>query len=107
AGTVSVSRAANGTGGTPAGLITFDTGTFTATSLTLTGQQNANNIPNGVTGTFTLGGPTPDSAATGVLNVNTTFRMIDRNQAAGTTPLTAVFNINGGTANIFSDISVV
>ena len=107
AGTVSLARAANGTGGTPSGTITFDTGTFTvANSLQIVGQSNSNNITAGVTGTFTLGGASPDSTATGVLTVNNQFLMVNRNQATSNTPMNATFNINGGTANINTNISI-
>lgn len=112
AGTVSLARAAGGTAATANtgfGVINFDTGTFgISTSLQLVGQTTtANNIATGVSGTFTLGGPNPDSAATGVLNVNGQFLMVNRLSTTSTTPMNATLNINGGTANINTPISIV
>lgn len=106
AGNVTTARAAGGTAGGPyAGLITFDTGAFTANSLEIAGQTATSAIA--VNGRFELGGPTPDSAATGVLTVNNQFNLINRTIATGASAITSTFDINGGTANILTDINVV
>jgi fibronectin-binding autotransporter adhesin len=104
--TVIVGRLANGTAGNSArGNITFDTGTFNATSLQIA-VNSSGSAANGATGVFTLGGPSPDNtAATGILNVTAQFLLGNRtntNPAAGKS--TATFTINGGTANIGADI---
>jgi len=106
AGNVVLGRLAGGTGGNSArGLATFDTGTFTIASLQL-GVNSSGSAPNGSTGTFTLGGPTAgNAAATGTLNVTTQFLLANRtntNASAGSS--SGSFVINGGTANITTDI---
>jgi fibronectin-binding autotransporter adhesin len=115
AGTVIVGRLAGGTNGSSGRAnVTFDTGTFNATSLQL--GVNATGTAPGVTvgtdtlvasrGNFTLGGANPDNtAATGVLNVSGQFFLNNRTNATATAGRSvAIFTINGGTANINTDI---
>jgi fibronectin-binding autotransporter adhesin len=86
------------------GNVNFDTGTFNAQSLRL-GVNATGAATVGAFGVFTLGGPDPGSAATGVLNVANEFFLAQRtntNDTAG--PSTATFIVNGGTANINTDI---
>jgi autotransporter-associated beta strand protein len=90
------------TGGTTAGVITFDTGTFDVNNLTL-GLDQSGSAGNGARGTFTLG---TDASSTGVLNVNTSMLLGNvTNGATGTKTTTAIFTINGGTANLYADIT--
>jgi autotransporter-associated beta strand protein len=59
--------------------------------------------PNGAVGSFTLG---TDSTSTGVLNVTASFFLANRtNTALLTSPANGTFTINGGTANIDTDIT--
>ena len=83
-------------------MVTFDTGTFNANSLQLA-VSTSGTAPMGATGTFILGGPNPDSMATGVLNVANQFFLANRTNTVGG-PVTGNFVINGGTANISTDI---
>ncbi len=90
----------NTTPGGPAGSITFDTGTFSANSMILA-QYLSNSSGSPITsGTFTLG---TNSSSTGVLDVSSTFELT----AAGKSGLTqnGIFNINGGAANIGTNIT--
>jgi fibronectin-binding autotransporter adhesin len=107
AGTVQVGVLAGATGGTPAGNMTFDTGTFTVNSLQL-GVDSSGTAPNGVSGTFTLGGASPNTTATGMLNVTGAspafFLGNVTNANTGTKTDKATFIINGGTANISTNI---
>ena len=86
-------------------MVTFDTGTFSANNLQL-GVNSSGSAANGATGTFTVGGPNPgNSAATGVLNVASQFFLANRtntNAAAGKS--SGTFVVNGGAANIATDI---
>ena len=104
ASTVIVGQLNGATGTQPNGGVTFDTGNFTvATSLQiasdLTGADTA-----GVKGAFTLG---TDSASTGVLDVSGTFLI--GNVATGSNAAvktdSATFTMNGGTANVHTDIN--
>ena len=62
--------------------VTFDTGTFTAANLEL---AVASSGTAGATGTFTLGGPTANSSASGTLTVNSggNFYLADNNDTTG------------------------
>ncbi|MGN6367709.1 MAG: beta strand repeat-containing protein [Phycisphaerae bacterium] len=105
-GLVVVGNLAGGTAGSNGrGNITFDTGSFTADSLEI-GVNSSGSASNGATGTFTLGGPSAgNTAATGVLTVNTNFYLGDRtNTNASAGKSTATFTVNGGTANVHTDI---
>jgi autotransporter-associated beta strand protein len=105
AGTVIIGQLAGGTGGMGGGNMTFDTGTFTVDNLRLA-VNTTGSAANGAVGTFTLGGPSPDSAATGVLTVNSQFFLAQRtNTGTLTNPGTGTFVINGGTAIINTDIT--
>lgn len=99
ASTVIVSRVAGSTS-TNGGLssaVTFDTGTFSATSIQL--ALNTSGTAASATGTFTVGGPSANSAATGVVNVTNNFLLAgNTNTTAGT--VTGSLTINGGTVNI-------
>jgi autotransporter-associated beta strand protein len=97
--TMIVGSVAGATGGTAqTSNVTFDTGTFTANNLEL-GVVSSGVIANGTTDNFTLG---TNAASTGTLNVNTTFDIGDA--TTGATPVKAAFTINGGTANINTNI---
>ena len=101
AGTMIIGRLAGATGGTGAGNLTFDTGTFNVASLQLA-VNTSGTAPNGAAGTFTLG---TDSTSTGVLNVTGEFFLANRtNTASVTNPAVGAFIMNGGTANIDTDI---
>jgi fibronectin-binding autotransporter adhesin len=108
AGNVVVGRLAGGTGGNSArGITTFDTGTFAISSLQLGVNSSGTTAANGATGTFTLGGPNAgNTAATGVLTVSNQFYLANRTNTNVTTAgrSTGAFIINGGTANITTDI---
>jgi autotransporter-associated beta strand protein len=86
------------------GSVAFDTGTFNAQRLRLA-VNSGGAATIGASGTFTLGGPDPGSAATGVLNVAEDFFLAQRTNTTETAgPSTGTFVINGGTANIDADI---
>ena len=55
-------------------------------------------------GTFVLGGPTPDTIATGVLNVSTASESSQPDRQRRLRPTPARLIINGGTANINANI---
>ena len=76
--------------------MTFDTGTFTVDNLQLA-VKTVGTAWGSVVGSFTLGGATPNSTATGVLNVNLSFNLADETSAGASS---GTFTINGGTANI-------
>jgi autotransporter-associated beta strand protein len=104
ANNVVIGRLAASTGGNTQGLVTFDTGTFNVNSLQL-GVNSSGTAANGATGTFILGGASAGSGATGVLNVANQFFLANRtNSAAGAGPSKGRFIINGGTANVNTDI---
>ncbi len=106
AGNVVVGRLAGATGGNSArGITTFDTGTFNISSLQLA-VNSSGSATNGATGTFTLGGPTAgNTAATGILNVTTQFYLANRtNTTVAAGKSSGSFIINGGVANITTDI---
>jgi autotransporter-associated beta strand protein len=105
AATVQVGVLAGSTAGNPAGNLSFDTGVFNVGSLQLA-NYTSGSATAGPVGTFTLGGASPNTTATGVLNVNTQFALINRT-ASSAVQATGVFNINGGTANINTDITIV
>ena len=101
AGTMIVGRLGGATAGTGAAAVTFDTGEFNVASLQLAVNASGT-APNGAAGSFTLG---TDSTSTGVLNVTTEFFLANRtNTAQLTSPANGTFTINGGTANIGTDI---
>ena len=102
ANNVIVGLLANATAGTTAGSINFDTGTFNVANLSL-GAGTSGTEPNGSTGTFTLG---TSAASTGVLNVSSSF-IIGNNTGATTVATHGNFIINGGAANLSSDITRV
>jgi autotransporter-associated beta strand protein len=101
AGTVMIGRLGGATAGTGSAAVTFDTGEFNVASLQLAVNASGT-APNGAVGSFTLG---TDSASTGVLNVTSQFFLANRtNTAQLTSPANGTFTINGGTANIGTDI---
>jgi fibronectin-binding autotransporter adhesin len=104
AGILRIGQLANSSGGNTSGRVTFDTGTFNVSSLRLA-THSAGGAPNGITGTFELGGSFPNETATGVLNVGE-FLLVNRTIATGT-QANGTFTINGGTANIDADILIV
>jgi fibronectin-binding autotransporter adhesin len=104
AGTVQLGVLAGSTGGAPAGVMTFDTGTFTVNSLQLA-VDSSGSAPSGVSGTLTLGS---DSTSSGMLNVNTALFLGNvTNTSTVAKTDRATFTINGGTANINANIQSV
>lgn len=105
AGTVIIGRLGGSTGGTGNGSISFDTGTFTAADMQLA-VNAAGTAPNGAVGIFTLGGSTPNDTSTAILNVTNQFLLANRTNTANLTSIAnGTFVINGGTANINTDIA--
>jgi fibronectin-binding autotransporter adhesin len=105
AGTLVIGQLTGSTaGGTATGIVTFDTGTMNVTNLRL-GVSNGTATGTGATssGTFTIGGPTAGSSATGVLNVSTQFFLAQR-QSANQGANSGTFILNGGTVNTSTDI---
>ena len=100
AGTVVIGAVAGATGvNSPKGVMTFDTGTFTVDSLQL--AVDSSGSPPAI-GVFTLG---TDANSTGVLNVNTSLFLGNvTNTGTATRTDAATFTINGGTANINTNI---
>ena len=101
AGTVVVGEETNAGNGTPNAEITFDTGTFTAANLEIA-LDTGGNSTNGAIGSFILG---TSPSSTGTLTVNTSFILADNtNTHLGNAQ--GSFTINGGTANINTNIIV-
>jgi fibronectin-binding autotransporter adhesin len=102
AGTLLAGRS-NGGSGNGNGSVTFDTGTFNVQNVHLGVHLSGSATASG---TLTIGGPTPDNtAATGVFNVSDQFFLGNRTNATAANPVaTATFTINGGTANINTDV---
>jgi fibronectin-binding autotransporter adhesin len=87
------------------GSVAFDTGTLSVATLQL--AAHASGIGASVTrGELTVGGPAADDTATGVLNVNNQFLLFNRTSTTGSTAA-STFTINGGTANVNTDILIV
>jgi autotransporter-associated beta strand protein len=82
------------------GIVTFDTGTFNLSTLTLAATTGGNQ--NIVAGTFRLGGATPDTVSSGVLNILMAFNIASLQSPGGSA--NGQFIVNGGTANINADI---
>jgi autotransporter-associated beta strand protein len=99
AGTVAIGVAA-GSSGNSTGLITFDTGTFNVQTLTTALHSGGTGA---AIGTFVLGGPTPDTVATGILNVGTALNLANRT-ANGASADSGALIINGGMANVNANI---
>ncbi len=100
AGTVIVGEKTGGGGGLVTADVTFDTGTFTATSIQMALISNTA-ATNGVTSTFTVGGPSANSSATGNLTVTNNF-ILAGNTVTNATASTSTGSliINGGTVNV-------
>ncbi len=110
AGTVIVGELAGATASAIPAAITFDTGTFNAANLELADDASGSDT-SGVSGTFTLGGSTPNTTATGVLQVGTpttpgNFYLANLANATNSSNNAGTFVINGGTANIYGNISI-
>src|SRR5262249_13158824 len=102
AGAVIVAQLNGATAGTPTATMSFDTGTFNATSLAI-GNDVGGTSTGGVTGTFTLG---TTATSTGTLNVTNTVSLVNvPNPNTAIKTDRATFIINGGTANIGGDIT--
>jgi autotransporter-associated beta strand protein len=103
AGTIIIGQLAGATGRTANGTITFDTGTFNAQALEIgLDTSGGGSSAIGAIGSFVLG---TNAASTGVLTVSNTFWLGSvTNTSANTTFSTATFTINGGTANIATNI---
>ena len=98
ADTVQVGRLGGATGGTVAGNVTFDTGTFDVNSLQIAVNASGT-AANGVLGTFTMGG--------GSLTVNNAFILGNDTSAAVTGKTDATFTLNGGTVTSNAPITRV
>jgi autotransporter-associated beta strand protein len=104
AGTVTIGQLSGSSAGPGNGSASFDTGTFTAAVIQLA-VNTSGASSNGAIGTFTLGGTSPNLISTGVLNVTSQFFLANRTNIANqTSPANGTFVINGGTANINTDI---
>jgi fibronectin-binding autotransporter adhesin len=105
-GSLAIGQNIGNTAGAANGTVTFDTGVFNAQSVSIAAATSGSS-PTGPTGNLTIGGATPNTTATGVFNVSSSFVL--GNVAINPTTLptaTANFTINGGTANIASNITV-
>lgn len=84
-------------------LLTFDTGTFTADSVNM-GVVNSGRsaLTHAVNSTFTVGGDTANSAATGIVNIsgNILLGNNDTTNANATGATSGTLTINGGTVNV-------
>jgi fibronectin-binding autotransporter adhesin len=93
------------------GAMTFDTGTINTTNLYIDGIAANGDGNDGILimgGSLVMGGNSPNTSATGVLNVGSsttpgTFYLGNAATSNVTTSY-AIFTINGGTANIFGNI---
>jgi autotransporter-associated beta strand protein len=103
AGSVIIGRVGGATTNTGNGSVSFDTGLFNAGTIQLAVHSSGSATTQGL---LTLGGPVPNNTATGVMNVSNQFLLVNRTVTAGSTA-TGVFTMNGGTANINSDILIV
>jgi hypothetical protein len=96
ASTVTIGQKASNSGGNVGAFVTFDTGTFTATTIQM---GVAGGTSSGIiTSSFTVGGATANSAATGVVNINGNL-LIAAATAGSATP-NSTLTINGGTVNV-------
>ena len=103
-GTLSVSTFTSaGTASTVAGVVTFDTGTFSAANVAL-GIVTGGGSTAGPNGNVTIGGPNPTTTATGVFNVSNSFLLADNTSSNTTTSANGTFTINGGTVNTSTSI---
>jgi fibronectin-binding autotransporter adhesin len=109
ANTVIIGELNGATSSTATAAITFDTGTFNAVSLSIADDIAGGNatVTQGSKGTLTLGGPTPNTTATGVLNVSSSFVLATDTNTTANSIATGTFIINGGTANVSANITVV
>ncbi|HUB25519.1 MAG TPA: autotransporter-associated beta strand repeat-containing protein [Tepidisphaeraceae bacterium] len=89
------------TGGSAAsGVVTFDTGTFNAYYMYLATVASGT-ASTGASGIFTMGGASPNSTATGVLNlIYGPLVLGDNTDASVSAAATATFVMNGGTAHM-------
>jgi autotransporter-associated beta strand protein len=90
---------------TGTGILTFDTGNFTAANLQLANNTGGTST-DGATGTLILG---TNASSTGSLNVTNSFSMGNLTNTLNSGFLTrtiSAFTINGGTANINADITL-
>ena len=102
AGAVIVGRLAGATGGsTVRAQLTFDTGTFQASSITLASATSGAS-PGGVQGSFILGGPTANSGTSGVAQVsgNVLLAANVNNTSGATGSSTGSLTLHGGTLNV-------
>ncbi len=85
------------------GNVTFDTGTFNIGTLNMAIVNDNTASAVGATGSFTLG---TNSNSTGVLSVSTAFVLASfANSNTGLGTAAGTFTINGGTANINTNIT--
>ena len=102
AGTVVIAQRNGSTSAAqPVAQITFDTGTFTADSITLASDLGGANTSTTLNGSFVLGS---SPASTGVLTVNTAFHLARNTNPTVTDTVTGAFIINGGTAILNTDL---
>jgi len=110
AGTVLIGDTTGATKTGPNATVTFDTGTFNAQSIILAADTGGTST-TGPIGSLTIGGAAPNNTATGVLTVGSaatpgTFDLGDFTATTATATATPTFTINGGTANIYANITV-
>lgn len=96
AGTVTIGQKSGSSSGNVGAFMTFDTGTFTANAVQMgvAGGTSSGNINS----SFTVGGPTADSTATGVVNLAGNL-LLAAATGGSATPTSALI-LNGGSVNV-------
>jgi fibronectin-binding autotransporter adhesin len=106
-GTVIIGLLGGATAGTSTtadtGALTFDTGTFTANNFQIAADTSGADA-NGIHASATIG---TNASSTGVFTVNNSFSLGSVTTTSGGHTDQATFTLNGGTANINSDIAVI
>ena len=104
AGSLAIGENIGNTAGGANGTVTFDTGTFDVGSVSI-GAYTSGSSLTGPTGTLTIGGSSPNTSATGIFSAYGSFVM-GNVTATTTATATANFTVNGGVANILSNVVV-
>jgi hypothetical protein len=86
--------------------VTFDNGTFAVSGPVVIASDSGGLNTAGVTGTLTIGGPTPNNTATGVFSAAgiTLGSFTNTNGAVSGAVANATFTLNGGSASITGNI---